>query len=64
MSSTNIAKFEVIRANSVFPLAWIFLSFLHQITGVLTFKRRIKSHMPFAGVIRSSPYSPRFQDKG
>jgi len=30
----------------------------------LTFKRRIKSHLPFAGIIKSSPYSPRFQDKG
>ena len=30
----------------------------------LTFKRRIKSHLPFADIIRSSPYSPRFQDKG
>ena len=30
----------------------------------LTFKRRIKSHLPFAGVIRNSPYSSRFQDKG
>ena len=30
----------------------------------LTFKRRIKSHLPFAGIIRSSPYSLRFQDKG
>ena len=30
----------------------------------LTFKRRIKSHLQFAGIIRSSPYSPRFQDKG
>ena len=29
----------------------------------LTFKRRIKSQLPFAGIIRSSPYSPRFQDK-
>jgi hypothetical protein len=25
---------------------------------VLTFKRRIKSRLPFAGNIRSSPYSP------
>ena len=24
-----------------------------------TFKRRIKSHLPFASIIRSSPYSPR-----
>ena len=31
---------------------------------ILTFKRRIKSHLPFSGIIRSSPYSPRFQDKG
>jgi len=30
----------------------------------LTFKRRIKSHLPFAGIIRSSPYSSRFQDNG
>ena len=30
----------------------------------LTFKRRIKSHLPFAGIIKSSPYSPRFQDNG
>jgi len=32
--------------------------------GPLNFKRRIKSHLPFAGIIRSSPYSPRLQDKG
>jgi len=25
---------------------------------LLTFKRRIKSRLPFAGIIRSSPYSP------
>jgi len=30
----------------------------------LTFKRRIKSHLPFAGIIRSSSYSPRFRDNG
>ena len=30
----------------------------------LTFKRRIKSHLPFASIIRSSPYSTSFQDKG
>jgi hypothetical protein len=30
----------------------------------LTFKRRIKSHLPFEGIIRSSPYYTRFQDKG
>ena len=26
---------------------------------VLNFKRRIKSHLPFAGITRSSPDSPR-----
>ena len=31
---------------------------------LLTFKRRIKSRLPFAGIIRSSPYSPLFLDKG
>ena len=31
---------------------------------ILTFRRRIKSRLPFAGIIRSSPYSTRFQDKG
>ena len=30
----------------------------------LTFRRRIKSRLPFAGIIRRSPYSTRFQDKG
>ena len=30
----------------------------------LNFKRRIKSHLPFAGIIRSSPYSSRFQGNG
>ena len=30
----------------------------------LIFKRRIKSRLPFAGIIRRLPYSPRFQDKG
>ena len=30
----------------------------------LNFRRRIKSRLPFAGIIRSLPYSTRFQDKG
>ena len=29
----------------------------------LNFKRRMKSRLPFAVIIRRSPYSPRFQDK-
>jgi len=28
------------------------------------FKRRLKSHLPFTDIIRSSPYSPRWQDMG
>ena len=31
---------------------------------LLTFRRRIKSRLPFVGFIRRLPYSPRFQDKG
>jgi len=31
---------------------------------ILTFKRRIKSRLPFESIIKSSRYSPRFQDKG
>ena len=30
----------------------------------LTFRRRIKSRLPFPGIIRRLPYSTRFQDKG
>ena len=30
----------------------------------LTFGRRIKSRLPYAGIIRRLPYSTRFQDKG
>jgi len=30
----------------------------------LTFRCRIKSRLPFAGIIRRLPYSTRFQDKG
>ena len=31
---------------------------------LLTFRRRIKSRLPFAGIIRRLTYSTRFQDKG
>ena len=31
---------------------------------ILTFRRRIKSRLLFAGIIRRLPYSTRFQDKG
>ena len=42
---------------SVYLVGSFFLHFL-------TFKRQIKSHLPFAGIITSSPYSTGFQDKG
>jgi len=45
-------------------LLWAALLKTVRTKGALTFKRRIKSHLPFAGIIRSSPYSPRFQDNG
>jgi len=32
--------------------------------GMLIFRRRIKSRLPFAGIFRRLPYSTRFQDKG
>jgi len=31
---------------------------------VLNLRRRIKSRVPFAGIIRRLTYSTRFQDKG
>jgi len=34
-----------------------------EIFGFLTFRRRIKSRLPFAGIIRRLPYSTRFQDR-
>ena len=37
---------------------------IEEVFHALTFKRWIKSRLPFAGIIRSSPYSTGFQDKG
>ena len=34
------------------------------LVSLLTFRRRIKSHLPFAGIIRRLTYSTRFQDEG
>jgi hypothetical protein len=54
--SLLISKFDVIskilRKNFVFIL-------IFSIFRALTLKHRIKSHLPSAGIIRSSPYSPR-----
>jgi len=35
------------------------VSLLHVLITLLTLRRRIKSHLLFAGIIRSSPFSPR-----
>jgi len=40
------------------------MSDLNRSIYLLTFRRRIKSLLPFAGIIRRLPYSTRFQDKG
>jgi len=37
--------------------------FFHKVID-LTFKRRIKSNPPFAGIIMRAPCSPTFQDQG
>ena len=69
------AEFSVLenmqRCRSNYKLPYLnYIQFLFYIHGsvhrdsILIFTRRIKSHLPFAGIIRSSPYSPRFQDKG
>ena len=52
-------KHSTLRTQETFPHLYFAI-----LAGYLTFKRRIKSHLPFAGIIRSSPYSPRFQDEG
>ena len=50
------------------PLKWIkrrdSYSSSYTTSTLLTFRRRIKSRLPFAGIIRRLPYSTRFQDKG
>jgi len=59
--------FLYLRYLFLFLSLYVFFSGLYRreaSTGILTFKRRIKSHLPFAGIISSSPYSTRFQDKG
>jgi len=42
----------------------VLLSYVFMVYMYLTFTRRIKSHLLFAGIIRRSPFPPRFQDKG
>jgi hypothetical protein len=59
LSSPMIMQMHVEREDPVSVL-----SVQAHTVSLLTLKRRIKSHLPFAGIIRISPYSPRFQDKG
>ena len=46
------------------PLLCDLLSECYKDIVTLTFRRRIKSRLPFSGIIRKLPYSTRFQDKG
>ena len=46
---------------STHMLGSTYFAYFHSI---LTFRRRIKPRLPFAGIIRSLTYSTRFQDKG
>jgi len=49
----------------VFPLTtYLALCRLVLKINSLRFKRRVKSHLTFSGIIMSPPYSPRYQDKG
>ena len=52
------------RLDSTQPLLGTGVSFWWIIILCLTFRRRIKSRLPFAGIIRRLTYSTRFQDKG
>ena len=58
-TSNNIAiQWAMYLLTSVRVLSDIVVMFLSSIV-VLTLRRRIKSHLLFAGIIRSSPFSPR-----
>jgi len=60
----GLKKIETSRSVSGLYVTVYFNSCAFVGVSVLNFKRRIKSHLPFSDIIRSSPYSPRFQDKG
>ena len=52
----------VLEVLHVVTLCWVEAILLR--VACLTFRRLIKSRLPFAGIIRRLPYSTRFQDKG
>ena len=58
----NIISYIFLLSSS--PTVYEIAQYVVTIIPSVTFKRRIKSHLPFAGIIRSSQYSPHFQDKG
>ena len=45
------------------PLPLLIIAFYAWTLCCLTFRRRIKSRLPFSGIIRRLPYSKHFQDK-
>ena len=57
-------SFLLLEVFALLPNICNLISIPSQAENLLTFKRRIKSRLPFAGIIMSSPYSTRFQDKG
>ena len=60
LKKTGVTYFKALPMNSIKRNNKKKLS----VYGILTFKRRIKSHLPFEDITRSSPYSTSFQDKG
>ena len=58
--SSQYNEFQKKRSASEETIEKLIRSLFH----LLTFRRRIKSRLPFAGIIRRLSYSTRFQDKG
>jgi hypothetical protein len=57
-ASSNIAAFE--KVTLVSNIVFLTLKRIPNLASNLTFRRRIKSRLPFAGIIRSLPYSTGF----
>ena len=61
VTSTSRRKPEIVRKSVAFEFFLLVKTARHT---SLTFRRRIQSRLPFAGIIRRLSYSTRFQDKG
>ena len=63
----NIFKLAITGVTNAVKLFFIYVhssaAMLAEGKPLLTFRRRIKSRLPFAGIIRRLSYSTRFQDK-